>query len=416
MTTSACPDVCAPAARTEVSLSPVTEMVLGREAAVRPASGSGSAPGWVGACVMKRILVIDDEEWLREMVSVVLDQRGYSVIEAENGARGIELARQHLPDLVLCDVNMQQTNGYLTLAALRETPATAAIPFILMTGYADPAGMRHGMELGADDYLPKPFTAEQLCGAVEARLRKAQELRQVAERKLADLRDSISLALPHELRTPLNGILAYGEILSTDAEALQPGEIAEMGQVISESGRRLMRLIENFLIYAQLELLGSDPAKAATLRKKATQFPVRVIEDKAHTIAETMRRSADLTLVLQDRRVPMAEEYLSKIVDELLQNAFKFSKPNTPVRVVLETRGGAHVLSVTDQGRGLSPEQIAKIGAYMQFDRKMQEQQGLGLGLTICRRLADMHGGTLTIQSQPGAGTTVTVRLPEDTD
>lgn len=365
---------------------------------------------------MKKILVIDDEDWLREMVNVVLDNRGFSVIEAENGSRGIELARQHLPDFVLCDVNMQQTNGYLTLAALRETPATAAIPFILMTGYADPAGMRHGMELGADDYLPKPFTAEQLCGAVEARLRKAQEMRQVAERKLADLRDSISLALPHELRTPLNGILAYGEILSTDAEALQPGEVAEMGQVISESGRRLMRLIENFLIYAQLELLGSDPAKAATLRKKATQFPVRVIEDKAHTIAETMRRSTDLTLTLQDRPVPMAEEYLSKIVDELLQNAFKFSKPNTAVRVVLENTGGAFALSVTDQGRGLSPEQIAKIGAYMQFDRKMQEQQGLGLGLTICRRLADMHGGTLVIQSQPGAGTTVTVRLPEDAD
>ncbi len=365
---------------------------------------------------MKTILVVDDEEWLREMVKVVLDHRGFSVIEAENGTRGIELARQHLPDLVLCDVNMQQTNGYLTLAALRETPATAAIPFILMTGYADPAGMRQGMELGADDYLPKPFTAEQLCGAVEARLRKAQELRKEAERKLADLRDSISLALPHELRTPLNGILAYGEILSTDAESLAPAEVAEMGQVISESGRRLMRLIENFLIYAQLELLGSDPAKAAALRKKATQFPVRLLEDKARAIAETMHRSADFTLTVQDRPVPMAEEYLSKIVDELLQNAFKFSKPNTPVRLVLETVAGDLLLSVTDQGRGLSQEHIAKIGAYMQFDRKMQEQQGLGLGLTICRRLANMHGGTLAIQSQPGAGTTVTVRLPEAVD
>ncbi len=414
--TSACPDVCVPDARTEVSLSPATEVVMGRETATRPASGSGFAQVSQSARAMKKILVVDDEEWLREMVKVVLDHRGFSVIEAENGTRGIELARQHLPDLVLCDVNMQQTNGYLTLASLRETPATAAIPFILMTGYADPAGMRQGMELGADDYLPKPFTAEQLCGAVEARLRKAQELRKAAERKLADLRDSISLALPHELRTPLNGILAYGEILSTDAESLAPAEVAEMGQVISESGRRLMRLIENFLIYAQLELLGSDPAKAAALRKKATQFPVRLLEDKVHAIAEGMHRSADLTLTVQDRPVPMAEEYLSKIVDELLQNAFKFSKPNTPVRLVLETVEGDLLLSVTDQGRGLSQEHIAKIGAYMQFDRKMQEQQGLGLGLTICRRLANMHGGTLSIQSQPGAGTTVTVRLPEAVD
>ena len=86
-----------------------------------------------------------------------------------------------------------------------------------MTGLADNAGMRHGMELGADDYLPKPFTIDGLYAAVEARLKKAQALRQEAEKKLADLRDNISLMLPHELRTPLNGILAYGEILAAEA-------------------------------------------------------------------------------------------------------------------------------------------------------------------------------------------------------
>jgi signal transduction histidine kinase len=373
-------------------------------------AGSGQVSG--GTRAMKKILVIDDEEWLREMVKVVLDLRGFAVIEASDGSQGIELARQHLPDLVLCDVNMQQVNGYGTLAALRETPATAAIPFILMTGYADPAGMRQGMELGADDYLPKPFTAEQLCGAVEARLKKAKQLRQEAERKLADLRDSISLALPHELRTPLNGILAYGEILTSDAESLQPAEVAEMGQVISESGRRLMRLIENFLIYAQLELLGSDPAKSAALQRKQTQFPLRVIEEKSRAAAQHAHRAGDLVLELQDQPVPMAEEYLSKVVDELVQNAFKFSKPNTPVRVMLAPAGNGLSFSVSDRGRGLSPEQVAKLGAYMQFDRKMQEQQGLGLGLTICRRLAQMHGGTLNVQSQPTIGTTVTVLFP----
>ena len=86
-----------------------------------------------------------------------------------------------------------------------------------MTGLADNAGMRHGMELGADDYLPKPFTIDALYAAVDARLKKAQALRQEAEKKLADLRDNISMMLPHELRTPLNGILAYGEILAADA-------------------------------------------------------------------------------------------------------------------------------------------------------------------------------------------------------
>src|SRR6185295_16859396 len=192
---------------------------------------------------MKKILVIDDEEWLREMVNLALRQRGYSVVEAENGEVGIEKARKQLPDLILCDVNMEKVDGYLTLSSLRSEATTAAIPFILMTGLADNAGMRHGMELGADDYLPKPFTLDALYAAVEARLRKVQTFREEAEKKLSDLRDNISLMLPHELRTPLNGILAYGEILAADAAILPKEEIAEMGQVIHDSGKRLERLI-----------------------------------------------------------------------------------------------------------------------------------------------------------------------------
>src|SRR5215831_16470482 len=223
---------------------------------------------------MKKILVIDDEAWLREMVNMALAQKGYEVLEAENGSAGVDVARKLLPDLILCDVNMEQMDGYGTLSSLRDEVTTASIPFILMTGLADNAGMRHGMELGADDYLPKPFTIDALYGAVEARLKKLQTVRQEAEKKLADLRDNISLMLPHELRTPLNGILAYGEILATDAANLRPAEVAEMGQVIQNSGRRLERLVENFLIYAQLEILGSDPHKINALRAKKTNNPV----------------------------------------------------------------------------------------------------------------------------------------------
>src|ERR1043166_3050472 len=102
---------------------------------------------------MKRILVIDDEQWLREMVHMALEQKGFEVVEAENGAVGVDVARKVLPDLILCDVNMDKMDGYLALSSLRSEPATAPIPFILMNGLADNAGMRHGMELGADDYL-----------------------------------------------------------------------------------------------------------------------------------------------------------------------------------------------------------------------------------------------------------------------
>jgi two-component system, sensor histidine kinase and response regulator len=363
---------------------------------------------------MKKILVIDDEEWLREMVQLALTQRGYEVIEAENGSVGIEKARKELPDLVLCDVNMEKVDGYLTLSSLRSEPTTAAIPFILMTGLADNAGMRHGMELGADDYLPKPFTLEALYAAVSARLKKSQAMREEAERKLADLRDNISMMLPHELRTPLNGILAYGEILVADAATLQPNEIAEMGEVIHQSGRRLERLIENFLIYAQIELLSADPQKTHLLRGKPAEFPAKFVEEQARKHASEAGRLDDLKLKLDNAPIPVSEEYLRKIAGELVHNAFKFSQAGTPVNVSLSETPEAFVLTVGDQGRGFSPENISKVGAYMQFDRKMQEQQGLGLGLTIAKRLTELHGGTLTIQSEKSAGTNIAVSIPRN--
>ena len=102
----------------------------------------------------------------------------------------------------------------------------------------------------------------------------------------------------------------------------------------------------------------------------------------------------------------------AKIVDELVQNAFRFSDPGKRVSVTLSGSPNGVVLSVTDQGRGFSTEHITKVGAYMQFDRKIQEQQGLGLGLVIARRLAELHGGTLSIQSERGTRTTVAVELP----
>ncbi len=362
---------------------------------------------------MKRILVIDDEGWLREMVQIALRHRGFDVLEAANGVQGIEIARKELPDLILCDVNMERVDGYLTLSALRGEPSTASIPFILMTGLADNAGMRHGMELGADDYLPKPFTIDALCATVDARLKKAQVFRQEAERKLADLRDNISLMLPHELRTPLNGILAYAEILSADAGTLPPGEVAEMGKVIYDSGRRLERLVENFLIYAQIEMLAADSQKAGSLRHKRIDSPAPLIALHAQTQAQSAARPQDLILELTDVPVAISDHYLAKIVDELVQNAFKFSPGGTPVQVSLVALPDSVALHVSDQGHGFSPEHIRRVGAYMQFDRKLYEQQGVGLGLEIAKRLTELHGGTLTIQSQPGTHTTVTASFPK---
>ncbi len=397
-------------------------MIQGKQLALKDFMVVAQSPGHVlaspGSAVapaaLKRILVIDDEPVMRQLVGESLRDRGYEVIEAGSGDLGIELARELLPELILCDVRMKGMSGFEVLAALRADPLTATIPFILMTGQDDPAGsgMRQGMELGADDYLRKPFTLDSLHATLEARLKKAQMIRADTERKLAALRDNISLMLPHELRTPLNGILAYGELLRTDSESLPPEEVAEMGGDIVESGQRLERLIENFLIYTQTELIGSDPQRIAALRGKPSSHAALIVEAHARKQAERCNRAGDLDLELHDVPVAMSEEYLGKVVEELVQNAFKFSVRETPVSVSLFGEDGRVHLNVSDMGRGMTASEVSQIGAFMQFGRRSHEQQGLGLGLTIARRLVGLYGGDVLVRSQQGEGTRVCAVLP----
>ena len=362
---------------------------------------------------MSKILVIDDESWLREMIRLALEQQGFEVIEATDSTEGIAQARDQLPDLILCDVNMDKAGaGYTTLAKLRENATTAAIPFILMTGLADAAGMRHGMELGADDYLPKPFKVDELYATVNARLRKVQTVRQEAEKKLTLLRSQISLMLPHEMRTPLNGIISNAEMLAESAASLDPHTITEMSREICQSGQRLERLIENFLIYAQLEIVASDPQGANRLRSVTTNRAADIARAAATTQADKAGRMNDLVLDLADTALPMAEDYFRKIVVELVQNALKFSDTGNSVHVLLKNTLDNVELSVQDVGRGFSTEQISRVGAYMQFERKMQDEHGFGLGLAIARKLVELHGGDLQIESSPGTGSTVTIKLP----
>jgi signal transduction histidine kinase len=347
---------------------------------------------------------------LREVIRLSLEHSGFEVMEAENGATGVQTAVDQLPDLILCDVKMDRMDGYRTLAALRQENSTAPIPFILMTGQADTAGMRQGMELGADDYLSKPFTVPQLLAAVNVRLKKHQTVRELAERKLADLRANISLALPHELLTPLNGILGFSDILISDHGSLQPEEVVSMAQAIRHSAKRLHRLIENFLIFAQIELLEADHVN---LVQQGQVVEVRgAVERITRGRAALVGRSGDLVLEVGEGKVLVSEDYFAKIVEELIENAFKFSSAGTAVRVSGGVEGASYVLRIEDHGRGMRPEHLAEVGAYMQFERKIYEQQGSGLGLTVAKRLTELHGGELRLQSELNVGTTVEVRLP----
>ena len=125
---------------------------------------------------MTRILVIEDDLFVRENIVELLEAEDFEVFSTENGILGILWAQDNRPDLVICDVMMPEMNGYDVLAEMRQLPTTALIPFIFLTAMADKRDIRHGMELGADDYLTKPFTREELLNAINARLAKQEKL------------------------------------------------------------------------------------------------------------------------------------------------------------------------------------------------------------------------------------------------
>ncbi len=360
-----------------------------------------------------RILVIEDADALRKDVLEMLYYEGYEVYGASNGIEGVALARQCAPDLIICDIMMPEMDGYGVLAELRDQGAATTVPFIFLTAKTEKSDIRVGMEAGADDYLTKPFTAPELLKSVKRRLEKRAAIHQVAEERLNELRDNIILSLPHELRTPLTGILGFSDILISDCRDMEPGKLVEMAQYINNAAQRLYRLTENYVVYAQLEVMRSDPQRIEALRSFLTHNPRHLIENLAYQRAQHYRREADLRLsVSDDAALRIVDENYRRVVDELLDNAFKFSAPGTLVEVAGELVGESYVLTVVDHGRGMTRAQIEAVGAFMQFGRKLYEQQGSGFGLAIVYRTVELHGGECLIESEPDQFMKVTVSIP----
>lgn len=358
-----------------------------------------------------KILVIDDEHSVRKLISEILQYAGYEVCQAGGGREGVVKAGEVLPDLVLCDVCMPDLDGFATLAAIRQQAGTATTPFIFLTGRVERRDVRQGMASGADDYLTKPFNATELIEAVRARLARQSELQKHSEQRLADLRGNIVHMLPHELRTPLQGILGFAEIMLDEHETMPRQQVGEMARHILESAQRLHRVVENFLVYAQIQVYARDERKCADLLAQTTPIGQALVEELLQAKPALAARRADITVWLKDATVHSSRDDLAKIVDELVDNAVKFSAPGTPVQITGWLEEREYLLTIQDYGRGMTPEQLAAIGAYAQFDRQFYEQQGTGLGLTIARDLLRLHGGSLSLDSRPNEYTKAELHL-----
>lgn len=360
--------------------------------------------------MIPKVLVIEDSHALRRDIIEMLTFEGFDVQGAENGVLGVQTAREYHPDLIICDIMMPELDGIGVIKELQRDTQESTIPFIFLTAKTDKVDVRFGMELGASDYLTKPFTAPELIAAVRTQLKKRVTFEVLAEERLDDLRENIILTLPHEIRTPLTGILGFADLLVSDSQKLSREKIGEMASFIHTSARRLYRLTENYLAYAQIQMLLQDSERLNAMRDFVTDSPRTRIENKINEKVKEYQREADLTMAIPSvETLPFLEENLDKLIEELIDNALKFSEPGTPITVIGGMKDNQFQLTFADKGRGIQQEKLRRIGAYIQFGREWHEQQGSGFGLIIAIRLSQMHGGGLDIDSKANEGTTVTV-------
>ncbi len=345
---------------------------------------------------MKKILIIEDDQTVRENLNDILTSEYYEVITANNGKSGLQLAFDNIPDLILCDLLMPEMNGYEVIHYVKQNPATRDIPFIFLTAKVDLTDIRKGMETGADDYITKPFSVKDLVTAVKIRLERSEN----AKKKFKDLTLSLEMSLPHELRTPLFGILGFSKLLADNADTYSKEEIKDFAENIYMSGKRLHHLIENFLYLAKIELMVRNNSIKDELTLEQISQPSGIINQSAIEIAKAAERVDDLKVNVEDFIVRINLEGFIKIFDELIDNAFKFSNKGDKVEISSRTEGEYNVISIMNSGKSMTGEQIAAIMPHMQFERKIYEQQGAGLGLSIAMKIIELHKGNLKIHSE----------------
>lgn len=193
---------------------------------------------------MRKVLIIDDSDEVRAVVVQTLERFGFQTREAKNGLDALQMAQAEPPDLIICDVRMPELDGYKTLAAIRDLPATANVPFIFLTGAMEKSDVRRGMVSGADDYLTKPFDSGDLLEAVTIRLARKSELECECFKRAERLRKGIDHLLARDITGPLNGILNLTGEMLRDPGKLAPDKIASNARQINESVLRLNELAQ----------------------------------------------------------------------------------------------------------------------------------------------------------------------------
>ena len=364
---------------------------------------------------MTRLLIIEDEAPLLEIILNMLRYTGFDVVGALDGEAGVGLAHTYRPDLVISDIRMPELDGYGVLEALRADPETAALPFIFLTAKAEHDDRRYGMRLGADDYLTKPFTNEELLEAIETRLARQAHFNTLQERlhevsQAEQLKTDLIRIAAHDLRSPLTSLkLALNVLKRKHAVGILDERLEEFNQIAAAT--------------AQMETITSDilslQRAEATIQRDFRQ-PVNLcglveaIYQATYASAQTRNLRFELEVASPEIMVLVDTAQLREAIQNLLTNAIKYTPEGGEIMIRLERRGQTAQLTVEDNGYGVPDDQMSQL--FQPFFRartpETEEISGFGLGLNLVKNIVERHQGKMIVQSVYGQGSVFGFFLP----
>ncbi len=380
-----------------------------------------NSAGKFGGAYQAKVLIVDDNSELLSVLRVVLEKNGYRVFLAERAGQAVEALMKDIPDVIVCDIMMPDKSGLELHKDIQEHPEWCNIPFIFLTALASDTDIRTGKGTGADDYLTKPFDPDELLSVINGKLSAAKRRKAMAAKQWDGYCRRIIHTLSHEFRTPLVSINTGTELLIDQQKELNPEQIRRLLESIWRGGQRLERLVDDFMLLQQIDL--GHAYNVCQLYRRNFYLP-QIVQTAVDCFTETYAEQCSCPPVLQlpqeeelqDLVVSVYDVQIVSIIHRLLHNAYKFAGNDKSAVVSIGIQGKRGFVCVRDYGPGLENFPVSSQIAcqpFVQINRETYEQQGCGLGLTVCMYFTQLNGGNLTLrQPQDGNGLEAVIDFP----